>query len=119
MRRIDHRNDYAKLRRERFGIDPVPLPDPERPNPEEAFLGRLTCNVNIDCPNTSYCIQQPDGSLPGTCYVPKNRYLSVEANPDNLPLGTWAYRVSLLTAGGPGPLRRFVLRNGGTSADHV
>lgn len=52
------------------------------------------CAVDSDCPtgetckasacvNDSYCIPSVDGGFPGTCYVPKNRYISFTQNPDN------------------------------------
>ena len=46
-------------------------------------LGITDCTVDADCTNEAYCVPAPDGSFPGTCYVPKSRYLSIAPNPTN------------------------------------
>ncbi|MHC5108688.1 MAG: M12 family metallo-peptidase [Planctomycetota bacterium] len=51
------------------------------------------CAADGDCPTTSTCIN-------GVCYAPKNRYLTIEANPDNDGLVT-ARRIGVM-AGDPG-----------------
>lgn len=49
--------------------------------------GDPSCMEDSDCRPTTlaitpYCIPQEDGSYPGTCYAPTNRYLSIARNPD-------------------------------------
>ncbi len=63
-------------------------PSVETPAPE----GTSVCVDDGDCVNEEACVD-------GTCYVPKNRYVSVEPNPSNDGLTT-ARRVSLDLGGG-------------------
>ena len=56
----------------------------------EDSLG-VSCTSDGECQNAAVCIN-------GVCYVPKNRYLSIAANPGNAGLLT-ARRVSLETTG--------------------
>ncbi|MCH8966438.1 MAG: hypothetical protein IID43_02065 [Planctomycetes bacterium] len=70
---------------------------PNRPEPED-FLGVRTCQSDDDCVNESYCVSSATGSFPGVCYVPKNRYVSVDPNPLNI--APTARRVSVVTGVG-------------------
>ncbi|MCH8966414.1 MAG: M20/M25/M40 family metallo-hydrolase [Planctomycetes bacterium] len=64
------------------------------PQPENA-LGITTCMVDVDCSNEAYCVPDVRTGFPGTCYVPKNRYLSMVANPANT--FSMARRLSIVT----------------------
>lgn len=82
---------------------------PARPNPDSAFdISGLVviCDTDEDCrlglnPSSQvYCIPRASGDpLPGDCYVARNRYISIDPNPDNDGIAT-ARRVSLDTGGG-------------------
>ncbi len=41
------------------------------------------CMADADCANEAVCAADAAGALPGTCYVPKNRYLTLSRNPSN------------------------------------
>ena len=44
------------------------------------------CDTDADCRDESVCIHPPGAPAdPGVCYVPKIRYLSIAANPDQAP----------------------------------
>jgi hypothetical protein len=57
------------------------------PRPEDSLS--LTCTDDGECDNAATCIQ-------GVCYAPKNRYISIRANPDNDEKDT-ARRINLET----------------------
>jgi subtilisin family serine protease len=59
------------------------------PRPEDSLS--LTCIDDGECDNAATCIQ-------GVCYAPKNRYISIGANPDNEEKDT-ARRINLETVG--------------------
>ena len=56
-----------------------------------------SCTVDADCgPGTEgYCVPAPGGALPGSCYGPAHRYLSIARHPDQV--GNTARRVCLAT----------------------
>ncbi|MHC5111012.1 MAG: LamG-like jellyroll fold domain-containing protein [Planctomycetota bacterium] len=55
---------------------------PGRPRPHDE-LASGDCLDDNQCPNQAVCVPDDFGSFPGTCYVPKNRYLTISPNPDN------------------------------------
>ncbi|MFQ5462227.1 MAG: M28 family metallopeptidase [Phycisphaerae bacterium] len=60
----------------------------------ENFLA-ANCTTDADCANTSVCVPPPSGQGgSGTCYVPKNRYVSLGPSPANAGIQT-ARRVSV------------------------
>lgn len=72
------------------------------PNPAIDFLGTVvTCSSDDECSNTSFCVLPPTGQPgSGTCYFPRNRYLSIDPNSANAGLMT-ARRLSVQTDAGP------------------
>ena len=61
---------------------------PQAPMPEDSLS--VACTDDAECANAATCID-------GVCYAPKNRYVSIRANPNNAGLAT-ARRISLQTA---------------------
>ncbi len=95
-------------------IMPWPFPGPQvdppaRPLADDAYdidgtvvpcTGDFDCLQGIGFNSQVYCAQAPiDGGGPSVCYVKKNRYISVNPNPNNDGLLT-ARRVIVATAGG-------------------
>jgi hypothetical protein len=84
-------NDWAGNGRITIVVESGGLPTAERPNPLEwtspnGSVGGA-CLSDANCSGGSateaYCIAAADGTFPGSCYAPKNRYLSIAENPDN------------------------------------
>lgn len=83
------------------GISP-----PARPLPDDAIdisgttrscMTAEECLAGLTPYSEVACIPAPDGaSSPGTCYVRRNRYVSIRANPDNAGIAT-ARRIKLST----------------------
>ncbi|MHC5110350.1 MAG: choice-of-anchor B family protein [Planctomycetota bacterium] len=79
------------------------VPQAARPM-ADAYMNKncdiASCSNDGECAGESACLPQSDGSFPGTCYVPRNRYLAVRANSENASLNT-ARRISVMTGNGP------------------
>ncbi len=56
---------------------------PARPLPHDEGFGS-PCSADGDCTNEAYCVPDAAGTYPGTCCVPKNRYLTVSVNAENV-----------------------------------
>ncbi len=102
----------AEIHQSAYMTWPFPPPGgdpPARPMPDDAFDidgTVVTCATSADClvgisaTSETYCIDPASGDAgPGTCYVQKNRYVSIDPNASNDGLIT-ARRVSLRADGG-------------------
>ncbi len=87
-----------------------PVPPPARPMADDAFDMAGTavpCSSDADCQAAgdgasaqTHCVPPPTGDVgSGTCYVQRNRYISLNPNPANVGVVT-ARRVSLDLGGG-------------------
>jgi choice-of-anchor B domain-containing protein len=84
-------------------IGGVVVETPARPLADAYVNGvcdTASCDTDADCGGESFCVSQADGSFPGQCYVPRNKFLALRANPENAGVNT-ARRVSVDTGFGP------------------
>jgi YVTN family beta-propeller protein len=77
---------------------------PRRPNPWEFEEYGGSCDQDSDCwgpsETAAYCVPADDGTFPGVCYAPANRYISIARHPEQVE--NTARRITL-QGGGGGP----------------